>query len=61
LISSDAGISILSNGGVIVRVTGSGMEEKNLIIKITFHKGDGDRDFVVLANQTHNNVLILVE
>ena len=51
MISGDAGISILSNCSVVVRV----------IIKITFHEGDSYQYFVVLANQAHNNVLILVE
>ena len=27
-------------GWVFVGVTGSGMKEKNLVIKVTFHKGD---------------------
>ena len=50
-----------SRPSVVVGISGSGMEKENLIIKITFHKGDSYQNFIVLANQAHNNMLILVE
>ena len=48
-------------GWVFVGVTGSGMKEKNLVIKVTLHKGDSYQSFVVLASSANNNVLVLVE